>query len=192
VNEQLTHAPKQAASPASRYDRVTMTFHWLTALCLVTLFGAAYWWNALPGGTPLRKGLQAFHISIGLLFVVVFVGRLVWRATSGRKLVAANGGIAGIAAKVMHALLYLLLAAQITLGFALRWAQGEPFFFFGLFSIPQVFTPDKATSKLFEMLHNDVAWAIIYLAGAHAIAALVHHYVLRDAVLARMVSIRRT
>ncbi len=35
-------------------------------------------------------------------------------------------------------------------------------------------------------LHNNVAWALIVLALAHAIAALFHHYLLRDNVLRRM------
>jgi cytochrome b561 len=168
-----------------------MTFHWLTALAVVTLFGTSYWWNSLPGGTPLRKGLQAFHISIGLLFVVIFVGRLIWRWTQGRRLSPANRGIADIAARGVHGLLYLLLAAQVVLGFALRWAQGEPFLFFNLFSMPQLFTPDKPTAKLFEALHNYNAWAIVILAGGHAVAALVHHYVLRDGVLRRMAPVVR-
>jgi cytochrome b561 len=87
----------------------------------------------------------------------------------------------------VHRLLYLLLAAQIVLGFALRWAQGEPFFFFGLFSVPEILGPSKDWEKIFEPLHNAVGWAIIYLAGAHALAALFHHYVLRDGVLRRMI-----
>lgn len=170
----------------ARYDRVTMAFHWATAVLVVTLFGASYWWNSLPGGTPLRKWLQAFHISIGLLFVLVFIGRLLWRWRRGRKLPAANRSIADILARGVHALLYLLLAAQIALGFALRWAQGEPFFFFGLFSIPEILGPSKTWEHTFEPLHNYTAWAIVALAGGHAVAALVHHYALRDGVLRRM------
>ena len=46
--------------------------------------------------------------------------------------------------------------------------------------MPAAFAPDKPTSKLFETLHNDVGWTIAYLAGAHTIAALLHHYVLKD------------
>jgi cytochrome b561 len=35
-------------------------------------------------------------------------------------------------------------------------------------------------------LHNDTGWAIIAVVGLHAAAALLHHYVLRDRVLVRM------
>ena len=175
------HAPVSKA----RYDRWTICLHWLTALLVVGLFAAAYVWNSLPPGTPLRKWLQAIHISFGLLFTVVFVIRLFWRSSRGRRL-ATEADAIGILSKGMHILLYALLTAQVVLGFLLRWAQGEPFLFFGLFSVPSLFGPDKALSHIFEWLHNYTAWIIIILAAGHAIGALTHHYLLRDDVLKRM------
>ncbi len=177
-------------SMSPRYDRVTIIFHWLTALCVVVLFITAFWWNALPGGTPLRKTLQAFHVSTAIAFTVVFVGRVIWSWTGGRKLAPANTGVMDWLARGMHALLYVALATQIVLGFLLRWAQGEEFWFFGLFYIPEILGPDKPWSKIWEWWHNTTGWAVIYLAGAHAIMALVHHYVLRDSVLKRMLPAR--
>ena len=150
------------------------------------LFVTAFWWNALPGGTPLRKGLQAFHVSTAIFFTAVFVGRMIWRWTGGRRLAPANHGIAHLAAEGMHFVLYVLLGTQVALGFLLRWAQGEEFYFFGTFYIPEILGPSKPWSKVWEWWHNANGWAIFYLAGAHAVAALLHHYVLRDGVLKRM------
>jgi cytochrome b561 len=179
-------APPRALVNTSRYDRLTISLHWLTALLVVALFAAAYVWNSLPPGTPLRKSLQAIHISLGLLFTVVFIVRLVWRSSGGRRLAAVEKGLTAILSKGMHWLLYGLLIAQMVLGFLLRWAQGEPFTFFGLFSVPSLFAPDKPLSKTYEWLHNDAAWIIIVLAAGHALAVLGHHYLLRDGVLKRM------
>jgi cytochrome b561 len=183
----LEQAVAAASPPAAqtRYDRWTICLHWLTALLVIGLFAAAYVWNSLPPGTPLRKWLQATHISFGLLFTVVFILRLFWRSSRGRKL-PAESSLSGVLSKGMHHLLYVLLTAQILLGFLLRWAQGEPFFFFGLFSVPSLFGPDKGLAHIFEWLHNYAAWTIIILAAGHAVAALVHHYFMRDGVLRRM------
>ena len=38
-----------------RYDRVTIAFHWLTALLVVVLFGTAFAWNYLPREWHLRS-----------------------------------------------------------------------------------------------------------------------------------------
>ena len=70
------------------------------------------------------------------LLYTSFVLRVVWRLSRGRRLPPASSGWLGLAGSGMHGLLYLLLAAQIVLGFLFRWAQGEPFAFFGLFDIP--------------------------------------------------------
>jgi len=191
TTNELPLAAAEAAAAPVRYDRVTIAFHWLTALSVVLLFGAAYWWNALPRIAPLREGLQAFHVSVGILFAAAFVGRILWRWTGGRRLDAAEHGLAGLAAHAVHAALYVLLGVQIILGFLLRWAEGEEFFFFGLFAIPQVGMPDRAMSRLHEALHNAVGWTIVYLAAAHALAALAHHYVLKDGVLRRMLPAAR-
>jgi cytochrome b561 len=76
--------------------------------------------------------------------------------------------------------------AQVALGFLLRWAQGEPLTFFGLLSMPTLVTLDHGFARTLGGLHDNVAWAIIIIAGLHAGAALLHHYVLRDDVLLRM------
>jgi cytochrome b561 len=173
-----------------RYDRVTIALHWLSALLVIALFVAAYLWNnEFARGSPPRKFLQALHISLGILFTAVFIARLCWRTTRGHKLPSSEKGLTRILSKGMHHLLYLLLTAQIVLGYLLRWAQGEPFSFFNLFTVPSLFGPSKPLADWFEFLHNYAAWTIIILALGHAVAALTHHYLLKDDVLKRMLPI---
>lgn len=169
-----------------RYDRLTMSLHWLTALLVIGLFASAQIWGQLEKGTPLRKELQALHISCGILLAVIVIGRLLWRLTRGRRLPAANQGMMNMLAKTAHLALYALLLSQIVLGFVFRWAQAEPFNFFGLFDIPTLITFDKSMKSVFGGLHEQVAWIIVILAGLHAVMALVHHYGLRDNTLRRM------
>ena len=182
----------QAATASSitskaRYDRVTIALHWLSALLVIGLFASAYIWNnEFARGSPPRKLLQSLHVSFGILFSVIFVARLCWRTTRGSKLASSEERLVRILSKGMHHLLYTLLTAQIVLGYLLRWAQGETFAFFGLFSVPSLFAPDKPLAQWFEWLHNYAAWTIIILAFGHAVAALAHHYLLKDEVLKRM------
>lgn len=174
------------ADSPTRYDRLTMTLHWLTAALVIFMFASAQIWEQLAKGTPLRKGLQSVHIFCGILLAVIVIGRLLWRLSRGRRLPPANQGLMNIAAKTAHLALYLLLLSQIVLGFLFRWAQAEPFNFFGLFDVPQLMTFDKSMRSVFGGLHENVAWAIVILAGLHAVMALVHHYGLRDGTLRRM------
>ena len=173
-----------AGRARSRYDALTIALHWLTALLVIALFASAETWGFLPKGTALRKGLQSLHISMGITLATVMALRILWRL--GRKHLPSDlPRWQEILSGLVHLALYGLLAAQVSLGFLFRWAQGEPFFFFGLFEIPHV-AIDPGLARTIGELHNTVAWTIVCLAGLHALAALGHHYVLKDKVLLRM------
>lgn len=180
----MTAAPPPTTT-RERYDRATLFFHWLTAALVLTLFATAQIWGFLAKGTPLRHNLQALHISLGILLAAAIVARLLWRLTQGRRL-APLPGMAGLAAKAGHGVLYLLLLGQIALGFMFRWSQGEAFDFFGVFSMPALMAPNPEWRHTLAGLHENVAWALIVLSGLHACAALAHHWWLKDGVLLRM------
>ncbi|MBZ9974212.1 MULTISPECIES: cytochrome b [unclassified Mesorhizobium] len=168
------------------YDRPTLWFHWLTVVFVVLLFGTSLVWNYVtPRDRTWRPLLEGTHVSLGILFAGLILVRIVWRLTGGRQL-TPEVGLSGTLSQLMYIVLYVLLAAESMLGFVLRWAQGEEFTFFGLFTIPALMAQNRDLAHTFEELHNYVGWAIVILAAGHAIAALVHHYVLRDKVFGRM------
>jgi cytochrome b561 len=171
---------------SQRYDRLTRAFHWLTAALVVFMFASAHIWETLPKGTPLRKGLQSVHISLGIAMAVLIVARIAWRLLGTHRPPTNIHPALNLAARLGHGALYLLLVAQVVLGFAFRWAQGEPFSFFGLFRIPAPFAISHDLRGTLGGLHDNVAWAIILLAGLHAGAALWHHYIVGDSTLRSM------
>jgi cytochrome b561 len=183
---------QNAASETARerYDRVTIGLHWVTAALVLVLFGTAWLWNNTPREWGLHR-LEDVHVSLGIALAVALAARLLWRAFAGRRLAAVGNAVTGTLSKLVHGLLYVLLAAQVGLGFSLRWLQGEEFSFFGLFSVPQLFASNRTLSHQVELIHNYVGWGIVIVAGGHAVAALVHRYVLKDGVLGRMLPLAR-
>ena len=67
-------------------------------------------------------------------------------------------------------------------------ARGDQFF--DWFTIPKLVPGVAELKKTIEELHGSFANFLLLLAGLHALAALVHHYVLRDGVLRRMLRTR--
>ncbi len=57
--------------------------------------------------------------------------------------------------------------------------------FFGL-ELPALIGPDIALSKQIKYWHETVGEIGYYLMGSHALAALFHHYVLRNNTMKRM------
>lgn len=174
-----------AADDGTDYDNVAVALHWITALLVVVQFTLAVTWDYFPKTT--RQSMESVHISLGVLLAAVIVARLVWRLIPGHQISSLEVGWVRSASKGVHYLLYLLLVMQAATGFLFRWAQGHPVSFFGLFAIPGPFdATDKAMRHQLHGIHEKVGWGIVIIAFAHALAALYHHYVLKDRVLMRM------
>lgn len=166
-----------------RYDGKTIVLHWLTAGLVVSLWVIAKVIDDFASGWP-RVTVRSVHITLGVCLAVVLVVRLAWRFGGGVKLPAAEAGVAGLLARAVHGVLYLLVIAVVLGGVANVWVRGDSIF--GLFQVPAFAPGDRALRRLVGGWHELGANAILILAGLHAAAALVHHYVRRDGVLRRM------
>ena len=179
-----------AADDGTNYDNVAIALHWLTALLVIVQFALAISWDYFSHDTS--EAMQRVHISLGVLLTAVILARIAWRLMPGHQISSLELGWVRLASKGVHYLLYALLVAQAGLGFAFRWAQGHPVSFFGLFAIPGPYGAlDRATRHTIHDLHEKGGWAIVIIAFGHALAALYHHYALKDRVLKRMLPLAR-
>ena len=166
------------------YDNFTVTLHWLTVVLVLAQFALAETWGWFA--RPTRHLMIVTHMSFGIILTAVIVIRIAWRLTPGHQIPPAASGLTELAAKTVHYLLYVMLAAEAVLGFLLRWSGNEAMSFFGIL-IPPPFAPfSKPAHHLVGEIHEWNGWAIIILAAGHAAAALYHHYGLHDRVLSRM------
>jgi cytochrome b561 len=81
---------------------------------------------------------------------------------------------------------YFFLLVVIVLGIVNAFVRG--YNLFDLVSLPQI--GDRAMRKPITHWHGFAANLLLGLAGLHAAAALFHHYIIRDGVLARMIPAR--
>jgi cytochrome b561 len=84
----------------------------------------------------------------------------------------------------VHRLPYVLLVIEVLLGVTNAWARGVSRFI--VLTIPSFAPGDRALVRRINGVHELVANTILVVAGLHALAALVHHYVWKDDVLRRM------
>jgi len=174
-----------AGDDGTTYDGFAIALHWAVALLVFLQFFLAITWGYFSHDT--RETMQSLHVSLGILLTAAIIVRIVWRLIPGHQVSSVHAGWVRNASKGVHYLLYLLLVAQVVTGFLLRWAQGRPAGFFGLFGIPGPFGAlDRATRREIHQIHEWIGWAIVIIALGHALAALYHHYALKDRVLGRM------
>lgn len=169
-----------------RYSLPLIGLHWLTLLLIVTAYVLA---TILEDMTlsPQKLKLYSWHkwVGISVLFLVPLrlMLRFVDRFDHRHELTALEVK----ASATVHGLLYLLLIAVPVLGWLHSSASGFPVVWFGVLPLPDLVGKDKAVAEIFKELHAGSVNLLIALVVVHAAAALYHHYIRRDGVLARMV-----
>jgi len=173
-----------AADDGTNYDGVAIALHWATAFLVFSNFILAQTWGWF--GRPWHGWMEQTHMSFGVLLTMVILARILWRFIPGHQIPSLQVGWVRLASKAAHYLLYILLIAEAALGFAFRWGAGRPMAFFGTGIPPLIGKMPKPVTHQLREFHEWIGWAIVIIAVAHALAALYHHYVLKDRVLRRM------
>jgi len=177
----------QLRNSTSRYGLVSIVMHWGVALAVFGLFGLGLWMMELDYYSPWRKEAPELHKSIGLVLLAVMLGRVLWRFISPPPPALPNHGkLTRMASKAGHGALYLGLFAVMIAGYLISTADGVGIPVFGLFEVPALVSnlPDQA--DVAGEIHFYLAWGLVIFAGLHALAALKHHFIDRDATLKRM------
>jgi cytochrome b561 len=173
---------------SSRYGPVAIFLHWTVAALIL-----AAW--LMPQVTDLvgrheAAVIMGLHRSIGVTVFVLVLARVVWRlVTPPPALPAQTRRLVRLASHAGHAALYLLMLAVPAFGMLFTWAAGRDISVWGLVTLPAPFARDDNLRELFINLHALAANGIMMLAGLHVAAALFHHYVLKDGLLARMLPV---
>jgi len=169
-----------------RYSRPLIAIHWLTLLLLVAIYASMELRGYATRGSALREGMKHWHFMLGLTVLTLVWIRLAtrWFGTTPAADLRLPRWQRQLAGSV-HVLLYVFMVAMPILGWLLLSAEGKSIPFFGL-ELPPLMGTNRAWAERFEDWHKTLANIGYFLIGAHAGAALLHHYVFKDATLRRM------
>ena len=179
-------------SSNTRYDTLSLALHWIAAITVTVAFILG------PGGfgREMRQGLDpatrsdiVWHESLGILIFVLTVLRLLWVARRPSAPTFPMAGWMHLASRLTHIALWaLMLALPITALLALG-GEGHPLTLLGGVRIDKMpAIADSAIAGLADWgnVHGLLGDIIMWLAGLHAAAAIYHHVMLKDGVLAAM------
>lgn len=177
---------------STHYGGLTKTFHWLTALLILTAFPVGYFAHSAPFATgeelAFKATLFSLHKTIGLAAFFTALLRILWALSQKRPgLLNADHKLEATAAETAHWLLYssMLLVPlsgwihhATTEGFApIWWPFGQ-----NLPLVPKSESLAQITSGLHFVLMIVLALTIL----AHVGGALKHFVIDRDKTLQRM------
>ena len=174
------------------YGGVTKTFHWLTALLILTAFPLGMIANNLPeaSGADLATKALAFslHKTLGVAVVLVSLGRIAWAIFQIKPGAPTDfGGAQAWLAHAVHWALYLGLIVVPLSGWAhhaategyapILWPFGQ--------SLPFV-AKDPGLAGAMAGVHVVATKVLLAAILLHVAGALKHHLIDRDGTFRRM------
>jgi cytochrome b561 len=185
-----------APSRPARYTAVAIALHWIIAALLVSMIFYGWWMEglrerALSGEMTFAQvqGAYNWHKTAGIAVLILSLVRLGWRLTHPvPPLPAHMKAYERAGARFSHAGFYVLMIGMPLLGWLTASASDFPSLMLNSPALPLPHLP--VPNDLYEALsglHGAGAWAIFALLALHAGAALKHHILDRDDVLARMI-----
>jgi cytochrome b561 len=177
----------QLRNSADRYGAIARCLHWCTVVLVIVAWALGTFDDTLPKGVARAAGLFV-HISAGLAICAILVARVPWRMVDPPLPVESTmlGEWSVRMSRLAHYALYALLVATPIAGIVLQFARGDALPLLGFAEIPSPWVANRAVARFVKETHEVAANTLIGLAVLHATAALVHHWVLRDQTLVRM------
>lgn len=169
-------------SEPDRYGAVAIVLHWVSAAAILTLFGLGF--AAANAGDPsVQAALLRGHVPLGVLVLVLTLGRIAWWLVDRRP-----EPLAGLPRwqdrmeRVVRVMLYglVLLAAISGLGTLVLSGAAAVLFFGAPGPLPEFWTVPPMT------VHFLAVVLLLCLAALHIAAAIYHQLYRQDRLLARM------
>ena len=193
-------APSRLRAPHTTYSQAAIILHWLIAGLILTNIGLAWWFTQLKG--PAEVAPLGVHKSIGVTVLLLSLIRVGVRLFNPPPPLPHHmPAWERIAARCLHTMFYLLILGLPLSGWAMVSASPlirvHPTVLYGVVPWPAVPFPGLSSDqlhdahRLFERTHSTLAWIAYFAIALHVAAALKHHFLDRDDVLARMAPLLR-
>jgi cytochrome b561 len=181
-----TAAPARSARvTTSSYTSFAIALHWIMA-ALILFVGIQ---GLLLDGWAKETKLFwiNIHALVGQSILVLVLTRMWWRRTHTPPELPANvSEVSRRLSHPTHLLIYALMFVIPIVGIVAFVWHGRVFDF-GMFSVDLGVKSNAPVFHQAEDVHLWLTYGLFALVGGHAVAALWHHFVSRDAVLVRMV-----
>lgn len=182
------------------YGSIARWLHWVTAVLFLASYCTVYYRHWFTEGRTFES-LIAFqlHLSVGISIGVMVLPRWLWRLYNPAPAPASKHVLGNRLAHLGHLALYAVMIIMPLTGYL--GTGGDTDFFF-LFEIPKFeqtwlfsslvsdglgITFDELEVPM-DFIHKQLfgQWVAWLLIAGHVLAALYHHYILRDPTLNRM------
>lgn len=175
---------------SKNYSLFARTLHWFSAFSILGLFGVGLWMVDLTYYSEWYKSAPYWHKSIGLILAAVTVFRFIWKHVTVQPLIEGKT-YEVLAAKLAHAVMYLLLFVLFASGYLISTSDGRGIEVFDWFVVPSMGELFENQPDIAGTVHYYVAFSLIGLVVVHVAAALKHHFINKDNTLRKMIGVSK-
>jgi cytochrome b561 len=176
-----------ALEPPAQFNSLAIALHWLAATLILGNLAFGFFMVDLPV-TPAKLKYLSWHKWAGVTILLVSAMRLLWKlAHRAPPLPRSMPEWQRRAAMTSHHILYLLFFAVPLTGWLFSSAAGFPVVYFGVLPLPDLVDKNRELAEVLRTAHHWANYLLAMLVAVHIAAALKHHFVDDDDVLARMV-----
>lgn len=171
------------------YSGAQKLLHWVVALMVFVLIPVGFYMvrrGEMTNFDAVTNQLFTAHKTFGVLVLLLMLVRIAVRFSRGTP--APEPGLNRlqiIAAEAVHGLIYLALLAIPLLGWLGVSAYGARGILGG-WELPALLAKNEKLAEIILKYHGYAAIGLVLLLGAHIGAALLHHFILKDGVVRRM------
>lgn len=170
----------------THYSILARLLHWGMAVLILIALVSVELHELFPKGSALRSALMATHFQTGLvIFALTWLRINQFAFNPPPAITPEPPRWQKIAARLMHAALYLAMIALPALGVLMLQANDKPVTLLGM-PLPVFIGADKPLAKALKETHEAIGNLMIALILAHVAAAIWHHVVQKDSTLRRM------
>jgi cytochrome b561 len=180
----------QLRNSECQFGLVSIVLHWAAAGAILAMLATAAAIMAAPSEEVEGARIQA-HVWTGTSLYLIIAIRIVWSWLERRPVLLSASPTERSLARVVHAILLVLIALQLVTGPLGVWSGGWPVVAFDLFTIGSPFDGPQPWHDAIGEIHEYTGLAILFLVGLHVAGALKHALVDRDETLSRMLGMNR-
>lgn len=183
---------EKVKNTTAHWGPLAKLYHWgIAALIFVQIplgFYAHFTIEAMQAAQDFSdidqvRTIFAIHKSTGIIIGLAMLPRLYWRLTTVRP--PLSGELPHwwrFSALSVHWVLYVLTFAMVFSGYTLSDSTN----FYLLFELPRGFEVSDGVKDVARGVHWFAAWSLTALVIFHTVAAIFHHFAMKDDTLVRM------
>ena len=176
----------QLRNTTARWGSLAQLLHWLIVVLVIAQVVLASLAADLPLGLQ-KLAMLARHKSVGITILALVLVRLAWRSFNPTPALPSTlRPYEKVLAHGTHAALYVLLMLLPLTGWIMSSARNFAVSWFNIFQLPNLVAPNQPLYQAMISTHHVLAWILGGILTLHVLAALKHHFVLKDDVLRRM------